>query len=126
MIVPGSDSHAALLLADENRATAHRLNALAPIPHRWVAITSFYSAVHYLGAYFLEQNGTDVTSHRHRSRLVDAYDNLTPIRSRYWRLYKVSLDARYDARARVTEDLVRLLLDDLESIRNLINRELQR
>ena len=109
-----SDKHtdAHLSLADENFRLARTLTELEPVPSRWVAVISFYSAVHYLSALFWEFERVEITSHRQRGRLVRENPLAVPIKEFYERLYYRSLEARYHPNVRSSESIA---LDMLES-----------
>lgn len=115
-----------LRLADENLGAARQVRELDPCPLRWVGIIGFYAAVHYFGAFFLEQRQTIVNSHRHRSRLIGADPGVASIRGNYERLYLFSLDARYEASVSVTPDFIDSLIEvDLEAIRQHVLSDFQ-
>jgi hypothetical protein len=118
LTVPHDDSGAHLLLADENLMVARRLMEMNEPPSRWVVVIAFYSAVHYLGAYFWRRHQVKVNSHRHRGRLMRSDESTVHIRANYDRLYMASLDARYETRANVSAHMARDLLEtDLEAVR---------
>lgn len=69
----------------------HLLSIVEDFPE-WVSIASFYSALHFVEAYFAEHN-LDFEYHEERNSYVS---NLLPeISSMYLRLYDFSVNSRY-------------------------------
>ncbi len=122
-----TDAH--LLRADEDYRFSLRLLELEEPAPRWAVAAAFYASIHYLSAWFWNEHQIVVNNHRHRGRMLRSgdFDALSPIVESYEYLYRKSLESRYQPAFSISSSEVDdLLRTDLESIRNLINRELQR
>lgn len=84
----------------------------------------FYSAVHYVTAYFYERDGASPTSHVERSALLARKPEFDPIIDAYNDLSDWSRTARYNALPRLDHRIQPAFdrLDDIAAtIRQLLN-----
>jgi hypothetical protein len=88
------------LSASENLAKARRnrqllcdylLNLVSECPE-WVAVVAFYSALHFVDAYYAKLN---IYFERHIDRNKEVSQSLPEIYDSYYRLYDISVDSRY-------------------------------
>jgi hypothetical protein len=92
----------------------------------WVITSLFYSAVHYVTAYFFEFYGHNFTTHVERRRQMERDDNLYPIIDAYADLEAWSRVARYDANPSFSDARIQEAFDHLHHIATEIKRLLSR
>lgn len=115
--------------AERHRAIAQELcfnppEKINPAPSEWVITCVFYSAVHYVTAYFFEKDGSSPTNHIERSALMAKKPELDPIIDAYNDLSDWSRTARYNSSPRLDHRIQPAFdrLDDIAStIKPLLN-----
>ena len=83
----------------------------------WQVTIFFYSALHYLDAFFDFLGGIHPTNHTARNKLVA---NRTSVGTSYLRLYNRSLDARYNVVSFTLQEVDKIISDDFTPIRENI------
>ena len=61
----------------------------------WAAVATFYSAMHFIEAYFKDRGIPEFKNHGARNRFVALDSNLRPVAGAYQRLYDTSWACRY-------------------------------
>lgn len=100
--------------------------AINPPPIEWVITCVFYSAVHYVTAYFYERDGASPTNHVERSAVMARKSELAPIVDAYNDLSDWSRTARYNALPRLDHRIQPAFdrLDDIAAtIKQVLNRQ---
>lgn len=122
---PRTQQH--LARAERNRAIAHELLkpsslvGIQPPPWEWVAVVAFYSAVHYVNAYFWEKLRWDPGGHDARAQQVARSADLRRAAPAYDRLADKGFHARHTPTFRVTDaDAQNLVGTDLEAVRHAV------
>jgi len=88
-------------LAERNRNLAQELLGLAVSgtlrapAYEWIAVIAFYSAVHYVDAYFWEILQRSTTSHPQRAAWVKQEKDLRACAGEFQRLWALGTDGRY-------------------------------
>ena len=86
------------------------LAGLRPPPWEWVAVITFYAAVHAVNAYLWETRRYAPTTHGERSTEVRYNLPISACRNSYLALSRAGYDARYDEQFSLTEQQARTLL----------------
>ena len=84
---------------------------LQPSPWEWVAVITFYAAVHVVNAFLWESRRYAPITHADRSREVQYSLPISRCRTSYMRLSRAGYRARYDEQFSVTEHDARALLE---------------
>lgn len=84
----------------------------------------FYSALHLVDAYTTNVRNEKAHTHHFRNRLVKSDTLLSQIADEYLLLGDFSRAARYTPMARFSESMLQQAFDQLEVIRQVIDREL--
>jgi hypothetical protein len=87
------------------------LAGLQPSPWEWVAVITFYAAVHAVNAYLWETRRYAPRSHGERSTEVRYNLPISACRASYQALNRAGYDARYDEQFSLTEHGARTLLE---------------
>ena len=87
------------------------LAGLRPSPWEWVAVITFYAAVHAVNAYLWETRHYAPRTHGERSTEVRYNLPITACRVSYLILNRAAYDSRYDERFSLTEQKARELLE---------------
>lgn len=87
------------------------LAGLQPSPWEWVAVITFYAAVHAVNAYLWETRRYAPSTHGERSAEVRNNPSFSACWLSYRTLSRVGYYARYDERYSLTEREARELLD---------------
>jgi hypothetical protein len=105
-----------LLISARNRDLARALldpsfAGLRPSPWEWVAVITFYAAVHAVNAYLWETRRFAPSNHSERSTEVRYNLSISACWSSYRALSRSAYDARYDERYSLSEQDARTLLE---------------
>ena len=104
--------------ATENEALALKLDLTVPSAPNWGIIMAFYSAVHYVEAYFFTQ-GQHYRLHPTRDSAIQRDGAIGSIWRAYERLKDTSEHARYE-NAFFTANQFQLMLANLNTIKTVI------
>jgi len=82
-----------LIKARRNRQIIlnHLLKLVAECPE-WIAVIAFYSALHFVDAYYAKMN---IYFQRHVDRNKEVSNSLPDIFASYFKLYDISVNSRY-------------------------------
>lgn len=117
-----TSNHIAAAVRHRNVASRFRSLSypeIAPDLHDWVITCLFYSAVHYVTAYFFEMLNRSPITQVERRMLMEQTVDLTPIIDAYNQLSVWSRTARYEATPQL-DRLVQPAFDNLYDIATTI------
>jgi hypothetical protein len=91
--MPREDQHRTR--SERNEQFANSLDVADPIAENWAVVAAFYSALHYVEAYFTKQGG-GCREHKERNERFKADIKLRYAYANYSYLYTLSRTARYE------------------------------